>query len=69
MLVRLALSFCFFLVGYLLRLIFKGLTPKKLFFMKECHFEQAFAKFGIYPLYLKKLGKIKMAAVTIATGN
>ena len=37
--------------------------------MKECHFEQPFAKFGIYPLYFKKLGKMKMAAVTIATGN
>ena len=37
--------------------------------MKESHFEQPFAIFGIYRVYLKKLGKIKMAAVTIATGN
>ena len=37
--------------------------------MKECHFEQPFAIFGIYQVYLKKLGKIKMDAVTIATGN
>ena len=37
--------------------------------MKESHFQQVFAIFGIYPLYLKKLGKIKMAAVTIATSK
>ena len=37
--------------------------------MKECHFEQPFAIFGIYQVYLKKLGKIKMDAVTIATSN
>ena len=37
--------------------------------MKECHFEQPFAIFGIYPVYLKKLIQIKMNAVTIATIN
>ena len=37
--------------------------------MKECGFEQPFAIFGIYPIYLKKLGKINMTAVTIATSN
>ena len=37
--------------------------------MKECHFEQLFAIFGIYPIYFKKLGKIKMDSVTIAPGK
>ena len=37
--------------------------------MKECRFEESFAIFCIYPVYLQKLGKIKMDAVTIATGN
>ena len=37
--------------------------------MKECHFQQPFAIFGIYPVYLKKLGKSKVDAVTIANGN
>ena len=37
--------------------------------MKECHFEQLFAIFGIYSIYFKKLGKIKMDSVTIAPGK
>ena len=37
--------------------------------MKESHFEQPFTIFGIYRVYLKKLGKMKMAAVTTATSS
>lgn len=33
----------------------------------KCRFEQPFATFGIYLLYLKKVGKIMISAVTILT--